>query len=113
MQRGGARPRDARKEVDEETLDVAQEGALTLHAPKLLEERQRQDLGVRELLKRLVASPPRVDGGVGVVHEAEQERDRLFQGRRSRSSVWVGHPNPQRKEPRMALFLLPIHATHI
>jgi hypothetical protein len=51
MQRGGVHPRNAREEVDEETLSVAQEGAFSLHAPQLLEECQGEDLRVRELLE--------------------------------------------------------------
>jgi hypothetical protein len=54
-------PCDAREEVDEETLGVAQEGAFALHTPQLLKEGDGYDLRVGELLERLVAAPPWVE----------------------------------------------------
>ncbi len=47
-------PRHPREEAGEKALGVAQERAFALDAPKLLEEREREDLGVREPLERLV-----------------------------------------------------------
>jgi len=38
MQRGGVHPRDAREEVDKETLEFAQKGTFALHASELLEK---------------------------------------------------------------------------
>src|SRR5215210_454269 len=113
MQRGGVHPRDAREEVDKETLEVAQEGAFALGAPQLLEECQGDDLRVRELLERGVALPPRVEEGVGVIHEAEQDRDRLFQRSEGGSMLRVGHPRHLSLGIRMAPFLPLIHATDI
>jgi hypothetical protein len=113
MQRGGVHTHEAREEVDEETLGVAQEGSFALHAPQLLEERQRQDLRVRELLERLEALPPRVEVSVGVVHEAEQDRDRPFQGSEGGSMLRLGHPMFLSLGSRMAPFLPSIHATDI
>ena len=106
-------PGDPREQVREEPLGIAQEGALTLYAPKLLEKRQGQDLGVRESLERLVTSPPRVEQRVGVVDEAEQERDRLFQGREGGDMLRIGHPRFLSLGIRMAPVLLPNHATLI
>src|SRR3954470_16417451 len=74
---------------------------------------QRQDLRVRELLERLVALPPRVEVSVGVVHEAEQDRDRPFQGSEGGSMLRLGHPMFLSLGSRMAPFLPSIHATDI
>ena len=81
----------------------------------MLQEGERQNLGVRELLYGLVASPSlRVEGAVGVVDEAEQHGDRLFQGRERRGMLRSGHPGLLWSGvDRMAFFLLPIHATRI
>ncbi|MDP9480468.1 MAG: hypothetical protein M3R38_33205, partial [Actinomycetota bacterium] len=54
---------------------VAQEGAFALHAAKLLQESEGEDLGVREPLEGLVALGAGIEKAVGVVGEAE-ERDR-------------------------------------
>jgi hypothetical protein len=64
---------ELREELREEPLGAAQEGALALHAPKLLQECQRQELlRVRELLERCVlAVGPGVEEAVSVVDEAE------------------------------------------
>src|SRR5215210_8200212 len=59
--------------MGEETLVVAQERAFALHAPKLLQEGEGDDLGVREALYGLVASSAaRVEEAVAVVYEAEK-----------------------------------------
>jgi hypothetical protein len=113
VQRGGVHPRHSREKVREEPLGVAQEGSLALDAPQLLEERQRQDLGVREPLERLVGSTVGVEQRVGVVHEAEQDRDRLFQGGERRGMLRIGHPRFLSPGIRMASVLLPNHATLI
>jgi hypothetical protein len=113
MQRGGVHPLHAREQMDKEPLEVAQEGALGLHAPQLLEERQGEDLGVGELFERLVALPPRVEQCVGVVDEAEQEGECLFQGSEGGGMLWMGHPRYLSSGSRMAFFVPSIHATHI
>ena len=77
--------------MDKEALGVTQERPLALDAPQLLEERQGQDLGVGELLERLVALPLRVEEGVSVVDEAEQNGDRPFQGREGAGMLRSGH----------------------
>jgi len=69
VQGGWVHPRNSR-EVDEEPPGVAQEGVLALDAPKLLQERQRQDLRIRKLLERLEARGVGVEGGVGILDEA-------------------------------------------
>src|SRR5829696_9202329 len=92
MQRGGVHPHYPREEVDEETLQVAQEGTFALHTPKLLEERQGYDFRVRELLERLVAVGGGVEQRVNVIHQAEQDRDRLFQRGEGGSMLSVSHP---------------------
>ena len=86
------KPNHPREQVREEPLRVAQERALALHAAKLLEEGEGQDLRVRELLERPVPVPLRVEESVGVVHEAEQHGRGPFQAGRRWGSVWVGHP---------------------
>ncbi len=58
VQGGGSQARHDGEQVREEPLDVAQEGALALDSPELLEQGEGQHLGVRELLERLVASAP-------------------------------------------------------
>ena len=57
----------------EEALGVTQEGTLRLHAPKLLEEGQSDDLRIREVFEGFVAVRSlRVESGVGVIYEAEE-----------------------------------------
>jgi hypothetical protein len=51
----GVKTYDPGEQVREETLGVPEERALALHAAQLLEERQGQDLGVRESLYGFVA----------------------------------------------------------
>ncbi len=106
-------PGDLGEQVREEPLGIAQEGPLALYAPKLLEKRQRQDLGVREPLERLVTLPPRVEQRVSIVEEAEQDRDRLFQGGEGGGMLRMGHPRFLSSGIRMAPVLLPNHATLI
>jgi hypothetical protein len=60
------------EQVREEPLGVVQEGAFALHAPKLLEERKRDDLRGREPFERLVAARAVVEQRVGVIHETEK-----------------------------------------
>ena len=85
---------DAREEVREEPGGVAQEGVLALDAARLLEEREGQDLRVREALEALVASRAVwVEEAVGVVHEAEEYGDEgPFRCVGPSGKVLVGHP---------------------
>jgi hypothetical protein len=66
--------------VREESLAITQERTLRLHAPKLLEEGQSDDLRIGEVFEGFVAvRSPRVEGGVGVVYEAEEHGQSFFQ----------------------------------
>jgi hypothetical protein len=95
---------DPGEQVCEEPLGIAQEGPFALHAPQLLEEREGKDLGVREPLERLITSPSRVEQGVSVVDEAEQDRDRIFQGGEVGGKLRMGHPMFLSPGIRMAPF---------
>jgi len=80
----GRRPKthDPRKEVREEASGLAQEGALALHAAKLLQEGERNDLRVGELLEGLVMLRFGIEDMVSVIYEAKQNDNRplcLFQ----------------------------------
>jgi len=57
----------------EKNLSVSLRNERSLDAPQLLQEREGDDLGVRESLEGLVAVPLRVEEAVGVVYEAEQD----------------------------------------
>jgi len=113
VQRGRGEPDHAREEVREETPGVAQEGPLGLRAAQLLEQGEGERLRVRELFERLVAAPPRVEGGVGVVDEAEQDRDSPFQGGEGGGMLGSGHPRFLSAGSRMAPVVPSIHATDI
>lgn len=66
------KPRYSRKQVREESLGIPQKRAFTLHTPKLLEKGESDDLRIREVFERFVASSAmRVEQCVGVVYEAE------------------------------------------
>jgi hypothetical protein len=68
------------KEVREEPLGIPQERAFALHATKLLEESEGDHFRVRKPLYGLVASSAAgVEVGVGVVYEAEEHGQSLFQ----------------------------------
>ena len=101
------------EQVREEALGVSEEGPLALHAPKLLEEGEGEDLRVRELLERPVAPSVGVEPLVGLIDEAEKHGDRLFQGRRRRGMLDLGHPRFIWSRVRMASVLSSIHATDI
>ena len=113
MERGGGVADHAREEVREETLGVAQERATGLDAPKLLEQGEGQNLGVREPLEGLVASGAGIEEAVGVVGEAEQHGQRLFRAGEAWGKVGVGHLLLLVEGSPMALLLPPIHATLI
>src|SRR5215217_437622 len=70
-----------RKQVREEPLDIPQERAFALafalHAPKLLEDSEGDDFGVRKALYGLVAVSTRVEMGVSLVHETEEDSQSL------------------------------------
>jgi hypothetical protein len=84
------KPHNSRKQVREEPLGIAQKRALALGAPQLLEERERDDLRVREALYGFVASSAvGVEIGVGVVDEAEEDGQGLFPVW-ARRGVWLG-----------------------
>jgi hypothetical protein len=99
--------------VGEETLGVAQEGALALDAPELLEEGEREDLRVRETLERLLAPRAWIEERVLLVYEAEQHGQGLFQGRLARGMLHLGHPRFLSPGIRMAPVLLLNRATLI
>ncbi len=80
-----------REQMREEPLDIPQEGALRLHAPQLLEERQGDDLRVREPLEGLVVSSTGVEQHVSIVHEAEEDGQSLFRESKASGMVGVGH----------------------
>ena len=73
------KPNHTGEQVGEEPLGIAQERALALHATELLQERERDDLRVREPLEGLVAPEVGVEGSVGVVYEAEEHGYHFFQ----------------------------------
>jgi hypothetical protein len=81
----------AGEQVREESLGVAQEGTLALDAAQLLEERERQDLGVRKPLEPFVAPGAGVEVRIGIVYEAEQDGESLFRLLKPSGMVSVGH----------------------
>ncbi len=114
MERGREEARHPGEEVGEEPLGVAQERAAGLDAPELLQQGEGQNLRVRELLEGLVAAPSRVEQALGVVDEAEQHGQRLFQGAEPRGILRSGHAELLWSgSTRMAPFLLANHATVI
>jgi hypothetical protein len=73
VERGRVEPHYTREQVREEAFAVAQEGALALHPSELLKEGEGDHLRIREVFEGFVAvRTPRVEGGVGVVYEAEE-----------------------------------------
>jgi hypothetical protein len=78
MQGGRSEADHPGEEVGEEPGSIAQEGALTLHAPQLLKQREGYDVRVRKLLQALVTPTVRVDVLVEIVHQAEQDGECLF-----------------------------------
>jgi hypothetical protein len=70
--RRGAAPRH-RGQVREKPLRVAQERALALYAPQLLEEGEGDDFRVGKPLEGLVVSSAGIEMGVSVVYEAEED----------------------------------------
>src|SRR5215208_2780487 len=91
VERGRIESHHPGEQVGEEPLGVPQEGALALHPPQLLEERERDDLRVGKPLERPVTLPVRVEEGVGVVDEAEQDGEGLFRVGEAWGMVGSGH----------------------
>jgi hypothetical protein len=103
----------AGEQLREESLGVPEERALALDAPELLEERQGQDLGVREPLYGLVALRLWVEMSIGVVDETEEDGEGIFRSGESFGIVEAGHLSLLVVGSRMALVVPPIHATDI
>jgi hypothetical protein len=91
MKRGRMKPHHPGEKVREEPLCIPQEGALALDAAQLLEERERDDLGIREALYGLLASGAGVEEGVGIVDEAEEHAQGLFRLGEAWGMVGLGH----------------------
>lgn len=104
---------DPGEQVREEPLGVPEERSLALDAPELLEERQGQDLGVREPLYGLVAVGPGVEMSIGVVDETEEDGEGVFRSGESFGMVDAGHLSLLVVGSRMALVVPSIHATDI
>ena len=103
-----------REQVSKEPLGVAQERAFAFHTPQLLEEGEGDDLRVRESLYCLVASSAvGIEQGIGVVYEAEEHGQSLFQVGERVGMLGVGHPRFLSSGVRMAPFVPLIHATDI
>jgi hypothetical protein len=105
MKRGRNEADHAGKEVGEETGDFAQEGAARLHTTKLLEQREGDDLRVREPLEGFVELAVGIEVAVGVVDLAEQDGDRLFQEDGLSGILCLGHLMLLWSGLRMALVL--------
>jgi hypothetical protein len=104
---------DPGEQVREEPLGVPEERSLALDAPELLEERQGQDLGVRESLYGLVPVGLRVEIGVGVVDESEKHGEGDFRLGECFGMVEAGHLLLLVVGSRIALVVPTIHATGI
>jgi hypothetical protein len=93
---------------------VAQERAFALHAPQLLEERQRDDFRVREAFYGFLAPSTGVEESVSVVEEAEEHGEGLFRLQETWGMVGLGHLSLL-GEGRLRWPPIPyqIHATHI
>jgi hypothetical protein len=113
MQRGRVKPHHPGEQVREESLGIAQERALALNTSELLQERERDDLRVREPFERLIASNMRVEELVGVVYEAEEYGYHFFQIGERGGMLRMGHLLLLVVGSGMALVLLPNHATLI
>jgi hypothetical protein len=81
-----------REQMREKSLGIAQERALALDAPQLLQEGERDDLRVRKALYGLVVPSFRIENGVRVVDEAEKHGDRFFQADELWGMLGLGHP---------------------
>jgi hypothetical protein len=96
------------KEVSEEFRSVAQGGALALRAPQLLKESKGYDLRVRKLLQALVAPSVEIEVLVEIVHQAEQNGDRLCLRERTLVHTQIGPSSAPLTESRMVHVLLAI-----
>jgi hypothetical protein len=81
MERVRVKSHYSQEQLREEPLCLAQERALALHASKLLEEREGDDLRVRKPLEGFVASSTGVEMSVSVVDEAKEDGEGLFRAR--------------------------------
>jgi hypothetical protein len=107
-------PRYSGEQVGEEPLGIAQERAFALHAPKLLQEGEGDDLRIRKALYGLVASSAAgVEVTVGIIYEAEKHGQSLFQVGERVGMLGSGHPRFLSSRVRMAPVVPSIHATHI
>jgi len=113
VQRGRVEAHHAREQVREEPLRIPQERAFALHAPKLLEQGEGDDLRVREALYGLVASSTGVERRVSVVDETEEHGQGFFQSGERVGMLWSGHPRFLSPRVRMAPVVPLIHATDI
>jgi hypothetical protein len=91
-----------REHLREEPLGIAQKLVLALYASKLLEQGEGEDLRVPEPLYGLVASSMGVEQGVGVVYEAEEHAQSLFQVVEGVAMLGSGHPEFLSLRVRMA-----------
>ncbi len=82
--RGTAQRRTAGRPSEKRTLALRDAPEL----PELLEERQGQDLGVREPLYGLVAVGLLVEMSIGVVDETEEDGEGVFRSSESFASLW-------------------------
>jgi hypothetical protein len=107
-------PRYPREQLREEPLGIPQERAFALHAPKLLQEDEGDDLRARKPLYRLLSSSAAgVEVAVGIIYEAEKHGQSLFQVGERVGMLGSGHPRFLSSRVRMAPVVPSIHATHI
>jgi hypothetical protein len=113
----GGQPHHHGEQLREEPsfAGIAQERALALHPSKLLEERERDDLRIRQPLEGLVASGVGVEESVGVVYE--QKRTVRASSVWASPGVWLDRAifrSLVRGDYDGPLSIsYPIHATHI
>src|ERR671938_1459687 len=91
MERGGVKTHGSGEQVREEAGNLTQERTLGLHASKLLEESEGDDLRIRELLESLVEVPFGIEVVVSVVYSAEQNGQGLFQEDQLWGKLGLGH----------------------
>ena len=107
-------PRYPREQLREEPLGIPQERAFALHAPKLLQEDEGDDLRVRKPPYRVLSSSAAgVEVAVDIIYEAEKHGQSLFQVGERVGMLGSGHPRFLSSRVRMALVVPSIHATHI
>ena len=102
VKRGRVEPHHSREQIREEPPGVTQEEALAFHTPKLLEERERDDLRVRKPLEGLVVPAFWIKQGVSVVYETEEHGQGFFQVGERGGMLGSGHPRFLSSRVRMA-----------